>query len=85
LIKWAIVIGDVAIRCFQSRDTKVDLTAHGRSAPADEYAAGGFVKVKQVAGLFLNRLRNDGTRRAIEIEKSAIVDPSIDTADRSRR
>jgi hypothetical protein len=40
---------------------------------------------QQAAGLFLSRLRNDGARRAIEIAKSVIVDPSIDTADRSRR
>jgi hypothetical protein len=38
---------------------------------------------QRAAGLFLSRLRNDGARRAIEIAKSVIVDPSIYTADRS--
>ena len=37
----------------------------------------------QAAELFLSRLKNDGARRAIEIAKSVIVDPSTDTADRA--
>ena len=40
--------------------------------------------VPQAAGLFLSRLRSDRARRAIEITGSVILDPSIDTADRSR-